>query len=130
MRKSLEILSPNPIFLSSNQYIHFQMIDEPKEIRQGEELDKSKLENYLKNQLPELNGELKILQFPSGFSNLTYLVSIGDEEYVLRKPPHGANIKSAHDMEREFRVISAIKPHYSKVPTPLIYCNDESIIGF
>jgi aminoglycoside phosphotransferase (APT) family kinase protein len=105
------------------------MIDEPKEIRQGEELDKSTLETYIKENLPELTGAVNILQFPSGFSNLTYLVSIGDKEYVLRKPPHGANIKSAHDMEREFRVISAIKPHYSRVPTPLIYCNNESIIG-
>lgn len=48
---------------------------------------------------------------------------------ILRKPPHGANIKSAHDMSREFNVLSALKPVYNAVPTPMLYCDDDSIIG-
>jgi aminoglycoside phosphotransferase (APT) family kinase protein len=52
-----------------------------------------------------------------------------DKEYVLRKPPKGANIKSAHDMGREFKVLSALKPVYKPIPTPILFCDDATIIG-
>ena len=78
------------------------MLDQPKSIRTGEELDVAKLQAYIHQQIPELTADVEVLQFPSGFSNLTYMLKIGEKEYVLRRPPFGANIKSAHDMEREF----------------------------
>ncbi|MEZ4608413.1 MAG: phosphotransferase family protein [Deinococcales bacterium] len=103
-------------------------LDSAGNIRQGEALATGKLENYLKNQL-DLAGSLSIQQFPSGFSNLTYLLRLGDCELVLRRPPFGVAIKGGHDMGREYRVLKELYPHYPKVPKTLLYCEDESIIG-
>lgn len=105
------------------------MLDEATPVRQGEELDLAALERYLRAQLPDLQGTLVVEQFPGGFSNLTYLLRLGDRELVLRRPPFGAAIKSAHDMGREYRVLSRLYPVYHKVPRPLLYCEDESVIG-
>lgn len=105
------------------------MIDKAKDIRKGEELDLSKLTDYLTNHLEGFSGSVEVSQFPSGFSNLTYLIKDGVKEYVLRRPPFGANIKGGHDMSREFRVLSALKPVYSKVPKPVLFCEDQSVMG-
>ena len=78
---------------------------------------------------PSLNGPLTVEQFPAGFSNLTYLLRIGDRELVLRRPPIGAKIKTAHDMGREYRILSHLHPVYNKVPRPLLFCDDEAILG-
>jgi aminoglycoside phosphotransferase (APT) family kinase protein len=105
------------------------MIDKAKDIRKGEELDVVKLNAYLGDHLAGFSGKVEVSQFPSGFSNLTYLIKDGDKEYVLRRPPFGANIKGAHDMGREFRVLSALKPVYSKVPQPVLFCDDHTVMG-
>ncbi|OEK03999.1 phosphotransferase family protein [Roseivirga misakiensis] len=105
------------------------MIDQPRDIREGEELDVVKLKEYLSNQIEGFNGAIEVSQFPSGFSNLTYLIKTEKEEYVLRRPPFGANIKSGHDMGREFKVLSLLKPNYANVPKPILFCEDESILG-
>jgi aminoglycoside phosphotransferase (APT) family kinase protein len=68
-------------------------------------------------------------QFPRGYSNLTYLLRWGERELVLRRPPFGAAIKSAHDMGREHRILSALHPAYPKAPRPLAYCADEAVLG-
>jgi aminoglycoside phosphotransferase (APT) family kinase protein len=106
-----------------------EFIDRASDVRTGEELPVAALEAYLKVQLPELSGPLRIAQFPKGYSNLTYLLSMGDRELVLRRPPFGAAIKSAHDMGREYRVLSGLIKVYPKAPRPLVYCPDESVIG-
>lgn len=98
-------------------------------IRKGEELDLQKLNTYLRGYAPGVVEVLSVTQFPGGFSNLTYCLKTVEKEYVLRRPPFGANIKSAHDMGREFKVLSLLKPVYSKVPTPIAYCEDESVLG-
>lgn len=104
--------------------------DRAAEVRKGETLDAKALSAYLRIQLPDLPQEpLLIEQFPSGYSNLTYLLRIGTLEYVLRRPPFGANIRSAHDMGREFKVLSLLKEVYEKVPNPVLYCQEESVIG-
>jgi aminoglycoside phosphotransferase (APT) family kinase protein len=76
---------------------------------------------------------IAIRQFPGGHSNLTYLVTLGgsegDDEVVLRRPPFGSKVKSAHDMGREHRVLEKLAPVYPKAPRPLAYCDDESVIG-
>lgn len=105
------------------------MIDQPTAIRTGEELDVPRLQSYLRDNLPGAAGELSVQQFPRGFSNLTYLLRLGDRELVLRRPPFGANIKTAHDMGREYRILVALKPVYPRVPRPLLYCTDESVLG-
>src|SRR5688572_20268250 len=104
-------------------------IDQSVAVRAGEDLPREALLAYLKHHLPDLNGALTIEQFPAGFSNLTYLLRIGDRELVLRRPPFGAKIKTAHDMEREYRILAHLDPVYSKVPRPLLYCDDESVLG-
>ena len=103
--------------------------DRPTAVRSGEALNIEKLEPYLKERLPHLDGRLTIEQFPSGFSNLTYLIRVGETELVLRRPPFGANIKSAHDMSREFHILSHLNGVYPKVPQPYLYCEDEAVIG-
>ena len=59
---------------------------------------------------------VEIEQFPQGFSNLTYLVRCGSDEYVLRRPPFGNQVKSAHDMGREFNVLSKLSRVYELAP--------------
>lgn len=105
------------------------MIDQAKDIRKGEELDLDRLKAYLSENLEGFSGDLEISQFPSGFSNLTYLLKAGDKEYVLRRPPFGANIKGGHDMSREFRVLSALDGVYSKAPKPVLFCDDQEVMG-
>jgi len=104
-------------------------IDQAVNIRKGEELNNQKLTVYLKDKLIDFEGDLQIKQFPGGFSNLTYLILTKNQEYVLRKPPFGANIKTAHDMGREFNVLSLLKTVYDKIPKPILFCEDKDIIG-
>ncbi len=104
-------------------------IDQPRGVRAGEQLAEQKLASYLRAHLPNLDAALTVKQFPSGFSNLTYLLKFGDRQLVLRRPPIGARIKTAHDMGREFRILSHLHPVYRKVPEPLLFCEDEAVIG-
>ena len=103
--------------------------DEPRAVRAGEELDIAVLEPYLDGVLGGLEGPLSVQQFPSGHSNLTYCLAAGEREMVLRRPPFGAAVKSGHDMGREYRVLSGLIRVYDKVPRPLHFCEDESVIG-
>lgn len=103
--------------------------DRASAIRKGEEPDVESLGNYLREHLEGGAGELVIEQFPKGYSNLTYLLRLGGRQLVLRRPPFGANIRSAHDMSREFRILSGLTGIYPKVPKPLLYCEDEAVIG-
>jgi len=104
-------------------------VDRPARPRPGEELDGAALARYLEAHLPGVSGELKVLQFPAGYSNLTYALRAGDRELVLRRPPFGSEVATAHDMGREFRVLSALAPIWPKVPRPLLYCDDPSVLG-
>jgi aminoglycoside phosphotransferase (APT) family kinase protein len=104
-------------------------IDKPVAVRANELLNVQQLRHWLAAFIPDLHDDLQIEQFPGGYSNLTYLLTSGSDEYVLRKPPFGANIKSAHDMGREFNVLKALKPVYPSVPTPIVYCDDVDVIG-
>jgi aminoglycoside phosphotransferase (APT) family kinase protein len=87
------------------------------------------LNQHLHEHASGIGPVTKITRFTGGYSNLTYALETGDKAYVLRRPPQGANIKSAHDMDREFRVLSLLRPHYKKVPRPILYCGSESVIG-
>jgi len=104
-------------------------LDQPADVRDGEQLDTDKLGEYLRTHLPDESGPLVVEQFPSGFSNLTYLLRLGERELVLRRPPFGNRVKSAHDMGREFRVLSKLSGVYELVPQPLVYCEDEEVLG-
>jgi aminoglycoside phosphotransferase (APT) family kinase protein len=101
----------------------------PASVRSGEELNLSKLEPFLRRCFPNEAEGIALQQFPSGHSNLTYSVMLGEREMVLRRPPFGTKVKSAHDMGREFRVLSKLHNAYPLAPAVLLYCEDESIIG-
>jgi len=105
------------------------LMDESAPVRDGEALDARRLGEYLAAQIPGLALPLGVRQFPSGFSNLTYLLTAGTRELVLRRPPQGTRPKSGHDMSREFRVLSALQGAFAESPRPLHLCADESVIG-
>ena len=104
-------------------------IDEPADVRHGEELDPVKVGGFLKDTIAGLKGELTIKQFPSGFSNLTYLVKASNREMILRRPPFGKKPKSGHDMSREYRILKALKPLFRYCPEPLVYTEDPAVMG-
>jgi aminoglycoside phosphotransferase (APT) family kinase protein len=77
-------------------------------IRDDEDFDHDVLAAYLRGQLPGSEQPLQIEQFGGGHANLTYLLRYGAHEYVLRRPPLGPVAATAHDMGREFRVLSVL----------------------
>jgi len=103
-------------------------IDRPTEVRRGEDLDIARLGPYLREVL-KLEGELEVLQYPSGRSNLTYMLRLCDDIVVLRRPPFGSKPKTGHDMKREHDVLTALHGTCRYCPRPLLYCEDEAIIG-
>lgn len=105
------------------------IVPEVADIREGEEFDAAKLCEYLRDKLPSASGEIEVRQFPGGHSNLTYLVKIGEDEYVLRRPPLGQLAHRAHDMGREYRVLSKLYQAFPKAPRGYHFCEDDSIIG-
>jgi aminoglycoside phosphotransferase (APT) family kinase protein len=107
------------------------LIDDPRPVRRGEELDLDRLRAYLQAHLPAQGADaaLAVEQFPGGHSNLTYLVRWDGREYVLRRPPFGSQVKTAHDMSREYRVLSHLAPVYDKAPRPVLHCADAGVIG-
>jgi aminoglycoside phosphotransferase (APT) family kinase protein len=102
--------------------------DLPKPVRRGEELDLAALAAYVERELGA-HGAVTVEQFPGGHSNLTYLVHHGEREYVLRRPPFGSKVKSAHDMGREVAVLSKLAPVYARAPHVLAYQADDTALG-
>jgi len=103
--------------------------DQPRSVRPGEELDAARLGHFLLRHFPDAGQDLAIAQFPGGHSNLTYLVRQGSREFVLRRPPFGSRVKSAHDMGREYRVLSKLHAVYPPAPQVMLYCEDDSVLG-
>ncbi len=103
-------------------------LDEADEVRGEEQLDLEKLRPFLEASLGTA-GPLTALQFRKGHSNLTYLVRLGAREAVLRRAPFGAKVKTAHDMKREFQLLSALQGAYRRAPRPIAFCDDEALIG-
>lgn len=113
-------------------------VDAPADVRAGEGLDVAALRGWLEREVPELAGRaVTVSQFPRGHSNLTYLLTFspragggGDPtEVVLRRPPRGERAASAHDMGREHRLLSALHPRWPRVPRPVAFCDDASVLG-
>ena len=99
-------------------------------MRKGEDFDLAATERYLREHIENLpEGELEVRQFPSGASNLTYLVKIGNWEGVLRRPPLGPVPPKAHDMGRESRLLIKLHDAFPLAPKPYCFCEDESVIG-
>ena len=104
-------------------------LDTATAVRSGEELPVAALESYLATRLPDASAPLVVEQFPHGHSNLTYLLRLGYQEFVLRRPPFGNQVKTAHDMGREFRVLSKLSAVYPPAPRPYFYCDDTNVLG-
>src|SRR5207248_1086604 len=103
-------------------------VDAPKAVRPGEELDLGRLAAFLRAQgLPA--EELSQQQFPKGHSNLTYLVGAGGREFVLRRPPVGSKVRSAHDMGREARILLKLQPVFPLAPRVVALCDDAAVLG-
>lgn len=98
------------------------------EVRPGEEVALDRLEPWLRENL-DAEGEIRVRQFGGGHANLTYLLTIGLQEFVLRRPPKGPVAASAHDMAREHRILSRLWRAYPLAPRSLAHCTDTSLIG-
>ena len=108
--------------------------DAPPEIdavRPGQDLDWPTIEAYLRENLPAdlLGGTFAVDQFPNGSANLTYLVSFGQVELVLRRPPFGDLAPGAHDMKREYAVLSKLWTHFDRAPRAYLFCDDQGVAG-
>ena len=100
------------------------------EVREGEDFDLDAVGRHMRENIEGLpDGDLEVWQFPSGASNLTYLVKIGDWEGVLRRPPLGPLPPKAHDMGRESNLLKKLHEAFPLAPKPYFFCEDESIVG-
>jgi aminoglycoside phosphotransferase (APT) family kinase protein len=99
------------------------------EVRPDERLDEAALAAHLRAHFPGGDRPLRVLQFPGGHANLTYCLRLGDEEYVLRRPPLGPVAPTSHDMAREFRALRAIGPYFPPAPRVHHFCDDAAVIG-
>lgn len=100
------------------------------EVLAAHRFDEEHLATYLREVLPKEFGEApSISQFQGGQSNPTFLLESGGSKYVLRKKPPGKLLPSAHMVEREYKVIAALKNTDVPVPEALHLCEDETVIG-
>ena len=106
-----------------------QVIDSGSAVRKGEELDTQAVTAWLRTQGLALSDTLELTQFSGGASNWTYRLKYPEADLILRRPPKGTKAKGAHDMGREYRIQSLLKPVYPHVPRMVGHCADESVIG-
>jgi len=100
------------------------------EIRDDEQQNWDNLEDYLRQNLEGLDGPMSVMQFGGGHANLTYCISFGeDKEFVVRRPPLGPVAPSAHDMQREHKVLSRLWKAFPLAPRSFLLCTDHDIIG-
>jgi aminoglycoside phosphotransferase (APT) family kinase protein len=100
-----------------------------KEVAERLRFDAGRLEEYLRVHVPGFAGPILVSQFKGGQSNPTYLVETPLRRYVLRRKPPGKLLPSAHAVDREYRVISALFAQGFPVADPVLYCADESVAG-
>jgi aminoglycoside phosphotransferase (APT) family kinase protein len=92
-------------------------------------VDVAWLQSYLQANAPGFSGPLSVKQFKGGQSNPTYLLETPAAKYVLRRKPPGKLLPSAHAVDREFRVISALQAQGFPVARPILYCGDDAVAG-
>ena len=107
----------------------YSLYRQKTDIMSTQQLDIQALTDYLSDHIPDFTGPLSAEKFPGGQSNPTFKLSAGGNEYVLRRKPPGELLKSAHAVDREFRVISALNNTDVPVPRTYILCEDEAVIG-
>lgn len=88
------------------------------------------LKDFLATNLNCSTEQIQVDQLPGGYSNLSFLVHSPTEKFILRRPPFGEKIAKAHDMGREFKILQGLKEAgYTKSPSPILFCEEESIFG-
>ena len=92
-------------------------------------IDEAALGHWLEANVPGFIGPFQLSKFPSGQSNPTYKIGAGSGEYVMRRKPFGQLLPSAHAVDREYRLLSALHPLGFPVPRPLALCEDPGVIG-
>ena len=95
----------------------------------AQDLDLARLEPWLREQIPSVDAALSVEKFAGGQSNPTFKLSTGDTHYVLRRKPPGELLASAHAVDREFRVLDALRDTDVPVPNAIALCTDDSVIG-
>ncbi|MCB9765564.1 MAG: phosphotransferase family protein [Alphaproteobacteria bacterium] len=105
------------------------LIDRPKPPRDDDRLDVPAVAAWLAEHIPGLTGTPRVHQYRGGASNLTYLLEWPDREMILRRPPFGTKARSAHDMGREVRFLTALRPHYPALPEVYAHCTDPEVAG-
>lgn len=98
-------------------------------VRVDEQFNYQAMQTYLRTHVPHAEGLLEVRQFGGGHANLTYLLRMGEQEWVMRRPPLGPTLPTAHDMRREFRVLATLARTDVPVPCPVVLCEDASVIG-
>ncbi len=98
-------------------------------IRSGHAFDLDRLADYLVSHVDGVSGALTAQQFRGGQSNPTFLVEVGDRQFVLRKKQPGQLLPSAHMIEREYRVMHALRDSGVPIIRTHLLCEDASIIG-
>ncbi len=104
-------------------------MDETTPVRSAHRFDESRLAEYLRDRLEGFDGSIEVRQFSGGQSNPTFLLSTRDRKCVLRKKPPGKLLPSAHQVEREYRIMTALGETNVPVCRTLLLCEDEMIIG-
>ena len=99
------------------------------DVKAAHRFDTARLETFLADAIPGFAGPIALRQFESGQSNLTYLVTTPRRSYVLRRKPPGVLLKSAHAVDREYRVMRALGASGFPVPEALVLCEDETVVG-
>ncbi len=100
-----------------------------REVRDAHRFDIGRLEEYMASHVESFRGPLEVSQFKGGQSNPTYLLESQSGKYVLRRKPPGKLLKSAHAVDREYRIISALYGTDFPMPRPYVLCEDDDIIG-
>ena len=100
-----------------------------RDVSAAHQFDVAQLEDYMLSHVDNFDGPLTVKQFKGGQSNPTYLLESPSGRYVMRRKPPGKLLKSAHAVDREFKVISALHAADFPVPRPYVLCKDEEIVG-
>src|SRR5687767_2763501 len=129
MRHENLLALTDPSRLHCRAGMHSGVLSQTTAVRHGHEIDRDVLDRYLRERLHGYRGPLEIRQFEGGQSNPTYLLHTADRDYVLRKKPPGQLLPSAHQVDREYRVMTALGGSGIPVPRTQLLCDDASVIG-
>ena len=98
-------------------------------VQEHHQFDVRSLQKYMEENVEGFSGTLSVEEFKGGQSNPTYLLTAGERQYVMRRKPPGQLLKSAHAVDREYRVITALGQTDVPVPRTYAMCTDDSVVG-